>query len=581
MVTRVELEPLRVECTFPDRTTWTARLDTTPNPQLAKDLALGMVELIHPLGTVKRRIGAVQYASTIRRMVDELHEAGFTGGVEELTKPVMLKYWMSSTGIRVQRTRALLQGCGQRVDPGLRAYLDGRPIKKPPGGKPLEPYTEGEWQRIEAALRSRMGQLLTAHREALALAELGPDSTNQGVNRQNFAWLLLHRGPLKVAAAAAELGVGLDVFRDGVGAQFIAVRAALFPDVVAVYGLRVLMGVYSGVVSDGIRDLGLEDFSWAGDRTLLMDYVKKRRGPESVNLPSRAIRLLDRWLELSEPLRRFAPADRADHVWIHLSNEHSPDQPHNRLGVLSPISAPASGKKARNRMSRDLRLMTDAGEPLKVHAGRIRTTYHNMLARKGWSGRTKIDPNHTTGVEGSHYVSTTTPAQAEAVETIIEDAQGDILRRARPAIVLDDDEAAAFAASRPQELGRMGLDEGAMAELLGGEMDVFTAACSNQLAGLHGPKGKPCPARPWVCLLCPLSVFLPRHAANLLRLKAYFARQSRRMTVDQFLAVFGPYADRLDHDILPRFEPAVLEAASMEVADDDAELPLRPEEGTE
>ncbi|MFE9864913.1 hypothetical protein ACFYPZ_19625 [Streptomyces sp. NPDC005506] len=225
--------------------------------------------------------------------------------------------------------------------------------------------------------------------------------------------------------------------------------------------------------------------------------------------------------------------------------------------------------------------MADTGEPLKVHAGRIRTTYHNMLARKGWSGRTKIDPNHTTGVEASHYVSTTTPAQAEAVETIIEDAQGDILRRARPAIVLDDDKAAAFVTSRPEEMARMGLDEGAMAELLGGQMDVFTAACSNQLAGLHGPTGKPCPARPWVCLLCPLSVFLPRHAANLLRLKAYFARQSRRMTVDQFLAVFGPYADRLDHDILPRFEPAVLEAASMEVADDDAELPLRPEEGTE
>ncbi|MFE9864914.1 hypothetical protein ACFYPZ_19630 [Streptomyces sp. NPDC005506] len=166
------------------------------------------------------------------------------------------------------------------------------------------------------------------------------------MNRQNFAWLLLHRGPLKVAAAAAELGVSVDVFRDGIGAVFIAVRAALFPDVAAVYGLRVLMGVYSGVVSDGIRDLGLEDFTWAGDRTLLMDYVKKRRGPESVNLPSRAIRLLERWLELSEPLRRFAPADRADHVWIHLSSEHSPDQPRHRLGVLRSRPRPAGRRPA-------------------------------------------------------------------------------------------------------------------------------------------------------------------------------------------------------------------------------------------
>ena len=82
--------------------------------------------------------------------------------------------------------------------------------------------------------------------------------------------------------------------------------------------------------------------------------------------------------------------------------------------------------------------------------------------------------------------------------------------------------------------------------------DVFTAACADQLARLHGPAGKPCPARPWVCLLCPLAVFAPRHAVNLLRLKAFFSRQWRKMPAAQFMAVFGPYAARIDH-ILTRF----------------------------
>ncbi|MGH3279809.1 MAG: hypothetical protein ACRDNW_11825, partial [Trebonia sp.] len=100
------------------------------------------------------------------------------------------------------------------------------------------------------------------------------------------------------------------------------------------------------------------------------------------------------------------------------------------------------------------------------------------------------------------------------------------------------------------------------------------------LAGLHGPKGQPCPARPWVCLLCPLAVFAPRHAENLLRLKAFFARQFRQMPLPQFLAVFGPYARRLDADILPKFAPAVLAAAAAGVCDHDGELPLRPEEAT-
>ncbi|MGH3971923.1 MAG: hypothetical protein ACRDS9_01140 [Pseudonocardiaceae bacterium] len=105
------------------------------------------------------------------------------------------------------------------------------------------------------------------------------------------------------------------------------------------------------------------------------------------------------------------------------------------------------------------------------------------------------------------------------------------------------------------------------------------SACADQLAGLHGPKGKPCPARPWVCLLCPLAVFAPRHAANLLRLKAFFSRQWQQMPAAQFMAVFGPYSQRIGH-VLNRFDPTVLARAAVQVGDSDNELPLRPEEST-
>ncbi|WP_433359906.1 hypothetical protein [Streptosporangium sp. CA-115845] len=109
---------------------------------------------------------------------------------------------------------------------------------------------------------------------------------------------------------------------------------------------------------------------------------------------------------------------------------------------------------------------------------------------------------------------------------------------------------------------------------------MFTAACADQLASPHGPAGQPCPARPWVCLMCPLAVFLPRDAPNLLRLRAFFRRQFRQMPSDQFMRVFGPYADHLDAEILPRFGEHTLLEAAAEVADDDQEIPLRPEEST-
>jgi hypothetical protein len=165
-----------------------------------------------------------------------------------------------------------------------------------------------------------------------------------------------------------------------------------------------------------------------------------------------------------------------------------------------------------------------------------------MRSKSTWTGnaRATIDPNHTAAVEGDHYLTATTPGQRHAVDTIIEDAQHDRLRRAHPPTVITDEDTAALARNYPQLLGVMNLDSSVIAELVSGSRDVFTAACADQLAGLHGPVGKPCPARPWVCLLCPLAVFAPRHAVNLLRLKAFFSRQWRQMPAAHFTAVFGP-----------------------------------------
>ena len=141
------------------------------------------------------------------------------------------------------------------------------------------------------------------------------------------------------------------------------------------------------------------------------------------------------------------------------------------------------------------------------------------------------------------------------------------------------EDAASLARGYPELVASLGLDGTVIAELAGGERDVFTAACADQLSGLHGPPGKPCPARPWVCLLCPLAVFAPRHAPNLLRLKAFFSRQWQQMPAAQFMAVFGPYSQRVGQ-VLDRFDPAVVTRAAASVGGRDDEIPLRPEELT-
>lgn len=223
----------------------------------------------------------------------------------------------------------------------------------------------------------------------------------------------------------------------------------------------------------------------------------------------------------------------------------------------------------------------DNGATLKLHRHRLRTTHESMRERRAWKGsaRATIDPNHSPRIEGDHYLSATTPAQRDAVEAIIEDAQHDLTRRARPPIVITDGQTAALARDYPELVASLRVEAGVLDELIGGRRDVFTAACADQLSGLHGPKGKPCPARPWVCLLCPLAVFAPRHAPNLLRLKSFFSRQWQQLPNDQFMAVFGPYSQRVG-EVLNRYDPAVLTAATRQIGDHDDELPLRPEELT-
>ena len=78
-------------------------------------------------------------------------------------------------------------------------------------------------------------------------------------------------------------------------------------------------------------------------------------------------------------------------------------------------------------------------------AGSAPPTSTAATARPG-PGATTIDPNHSAQVEGDHYLHSHTPAQLDALEEIIEQAQTDLRRKAEPAIVVTGAGRAEFAA---------------------------------------------------------------------------------------------------------------------------------------
>jgi len=560
--------PLGIACVFSDGSRAVFALGSAES-RLGRDLLVGLVELVHPHGAVDAASTVAKYVRAARAMVVSLGERGFSAGAAELTRPKLAEYWMGATVPTEACTRKMLAGFDAAtggLGVGVRELVAGRAFNPQPFRRALPPFSEAEWARLGDACTATIEGSFAAHQAALAGAARGRDPAGGGWSEDNLAWLLARTGPTTVGAVGAHVGISAQTARNRGG--FAEASRAMFAhlDVTVAYLLAFAMS--SGVVPDGIGDLVVDDIDWAGDASILLGYIKGRTGPESVTLGRGSVRLLEQWLSHSAPLRSFVPETTRDQLWLGVSQQ----------GCAAVSTGPVHRNVIRRwAASHDLRV--DDGRPLRVDRHRIRTTHQSLRDKRAWTGnpRARIDPNHTPGVEGDHYLSATTPAQRRALDTIIADAQHDLVRRAQPPAVLNGHDTAALAGAWPELVAALDLDDAAIAELIGGQRDVFVAACADQLSGLHGPKGKPCPARPWVCLACPLAVYAPRHGANLLRLKAFFSRQWQAMPAAQFMAVFGPYAHRID-EILARYHPAVLSAAAARVADLDDELPLRPEE---
>jgi len=566
-------DPLGIACVFSDGRRCSRRLGEHGDPRLARDLLCGLAELVHPHGTLDAEGTLSGYLTAARHLVGTLAGRGFAGGAGQLTRGVVVEYWMGAAFNYEACTRRMLRAFDVAtggLDVRVRELIGGHAYHPQPRFQPLGPYREAEWAGLTRTCRTVIDEACSTHRQALADAERGRDPRVGGGARENVTCLLARIGSVSAARVAAHLGWNREQVEHRGGV--LPERAALFPNLDVTIAYLLLFGTYSGVVPDGIAGLGLADLDWAGDATILLSYLKRRTAAESSILPKPAVRLLEQWLSHSALLRSFTPADRREQLWLWV----------NRQGGARVFSGAIDANAVRAWGQRhDVRADTEEAGPLRIHRHRIRTTHQALRDTRPWQGsaRALIDPNHSPAVEGDHYLAATTPAQLQAVEAIAADAQHDLVRRARPPTVLTDTATAELAGDYPQLVAALEIDDEMIAELVGGARDVFTAACADQLSGLHGTKGKPCPARPWVCLLCPLAVFAPRHAPNLLRLKAFFARQWQNMPAAAFMATFGPYAQRLD-EVLARYDPAVTAAAARHVTGRDTEIPLRPEERT-
>lgn len=570
MPARLVERPLGLSCVFSDGRTAEVCLGELPGPRLARDLMIGLIELIHPHGTVDSMGSLDGCVSAARSMVRMLSEQGFRGGAQ-LTRAGLARYWMAASGGREACTRRMLQGFDTATGAlaaGVRELAEGRAFNPQPYRRVLPPYPEQEWQRLTETCRSIIGTAYAGHRKALADAAKGHDPRSGGWTRRNVRWLLAQHGPLSMNAITGHMGWSAQTIREYGG--FYEASNELFLTADVVIGYRLAFGVYSGIVPDGIDELGVSDIDWAGDATVLLSYVKRRTAAESVTLPRRAVRLLEQWLSHSALLRGHADPGMRDRLWL----------TRGRVGHGTILFG--TNRNLVRRWVLRHGLLGNDGEPMRVHRARIRTTHHSMRAKATWAGsaRARVDPNHRTDVEGDHYLTASTPAQHHTVEAIVEDAQHDLPRRAHPQAVVAGQDTAHLAADYPRPGGRLGYGRRQPRRAAQcGQRDVFVAACADQLSGLHGPKGNRaqrgrgcvCSAR-WRCSR-------PATRATCCGSRRSSPASGSSCPPPSSWPSSAPTPQRIGQ-VLERFDPAVLAEAATSVGDYDGELPLRPEEAT-
>jgi hypothetical protein len=362
-------DPLGISCVFSDGDRYVVNMAPAACGELAAELLHGLAGLIHPHGRIDGRGSVTKHVTSVKAFVLWLRDRGFVGGASGLSRAMLAEYWLSLSNSMSRLNASKQESAVRRM---LLAFDDDRRVlaadvrhlvsgrlfnpQRVRNRSPLSPYAESEWARIEATCRALTDAAYAEQRQAREGAARGQDPLAGGWTEENVLWLLSQSGPLTKAQVADGAGPG---HRGRIRhAGIPQAKAVLFPSTDNVIGYQLLLGVYTGIVPDGIAGLGLGGIDWAGDAAVLIGYVKGRTARESLTLPRKAIRVLEQRLDHSALLRSFAPTGQRTSLWLRYAQE---------CGLLQ--TAPVVSTALRAWVQRH-GLLDDAGQPLQLHRHR-------------------------------------------------------------------------------------------------------------------------------------------------------------------------------------------------------------------
>ena len=283
--------------------------------------------------------------------------------------------------------------------------------------------------------------------------------------------------------------------------------------------------------------------------TIEIVYVKRRaRGGEhkhirvrdgGVGTPGGLVRRL---IEVTAFARQFVLSDC---LWLY----YYTGRKQLRAGVEHP-------HELVDRWTGSHGIVNDDGEPLRLVLSRLRKTHKALWYLKTEGHMARFAVGHTPEIAARHYADV--PSLRPLHEATVAEAFSEVAAAAGPIILAPDDEDSWRQGNAVSE-GRGDVDA-----LLGGEQDVWLAACSGFDRSPFGEPGTPCPQPFWGCLDCRNAVITARKLPAIVAFLRFIEEQRERLSATDWTIKFGRVHDRIAKQILPAFSKSVVAAARRE-----------------
>jgi hypothetical protein len=306
--------------------------------------------------------------------------------------------------------------------------------------------------------------------------------------------------------------------------------------------LITLLSLDTGLEIECVKTLAIDCLRNPSAGTVELAYLKRRAGSAAyktmrirdggIGTPGGLIRRL---IEVTADARRHLPSQC---LWVY----------HNHGRFHASIGHP---RETIDAWTMHHAIVDDDGKPLRMLLSQLRKTHKALWYHKTQGHMARFAIGHTPEVAARHYADL--PSLRPLHEDAVAAAFTEAVAAAAPIILPPDKEAEWRLAPTLPDTATADVEG-----LLGGDQDVWLAACGGFYNSPLGVSGKACPQPFWGCLECGNAVITARKLPAILAFLNFIEQERAGLAAADWQIKFGRAHARITQQVLPAFADAVV-----------------------